>query len=33
MVGLPPAHWAADPSGEHRLRWWDGAQWTDHVHD
>ena len=25
--------WYADPSGAPRLRWWDGAQWTEHLHD
>ena len=23
-----PAQWAADPSGRHRFRYWDGARWT-----
>jgi hypothetical protein len=26
-----PAGWYDDPSGE-GLRWWDGEQWTEHVH-
>lgn len=26
-----PAGWLPDPSGDHELRYWDGAQWTDHV--
>jgi hypothetical protein len=26
-----PAGWYDDPSGQ-GLRWWDGAQWTEHVH-
>ncbi|MET0627575.1 MAG: DUF4328 domain-containing protein [Acidimicrobiia bacterium] len=30
---LPPAHWAADPSGGHEYRYWDGSRWTDHVSD
>jgi hypothetical protein len=30
---LPPAHWAADPSGRHEYRYWDGTRWTDHVAD
>ncbi|HTT92635.1 MAG TPA: DUF2510 domain-containing protein [Acidimicrobiales bacterium] len=30
---LPPAMWAADPSGRHQLRYWDGAAWTDYVSD
>jgi len=28
---LPAAGWYADPSGRTRLRWWDGARWTDHT--
>jgi Protein of unknown function (DUF2510) len=28
-----PADWYPDPKGEKRLRYWDGAQWTDHVAD
>ena len=28
-----PAQWAADPGGQHELRWWDGARWTDYVAD
>lgn len=28
---LPPAGWYADPSRRNRLRWWDGARWTDHT--
>lgn len=23
--------WAADPSGRHQYRWWDGRQWTVNV--
>lgn len=26
-----PAGWYDDPSGQ-GLRWWDGEQWTEHVH-
>lgn len=29
----PPAHWAADPTGRHAHRYWDGSEWTDHVAD
>ena len=29
----PPAGWHVDPSGQHRLRWWDGAQWSGFTHD
>ena len=28
---LPAASWNPDPTGEHRLRYWDGAQWTEHT--
>jgi hypothetical protein len=28
-----PAQWAADPTGRHQHRWWDGRQWTEHVAD
>lgn len=31
--GTNPARWMPDPSGEYRLRWWDGQRWTDHTHD
>ncbi len=27
---IPGAGWYADPDGEHRLRYWDGYQWTEH---
>lgn len=28
-----PAGWYADPQGTpNQLRWWDGAQWTEHTH-
>ncbi|WP_367281253.1 DUF2510 domain-containing protein [Demequina lignilytica] len=26
-----PADWYADPKGEARLRYWDGARWTEHT--
>jgi hypothetical protein len=26
-----PAGWLPDPTANHELRYWDGAQWTDHV--
>jgi uncharacterized protein YxjI len=26
-----PAGWYPDPAGRHEHRYWDGAQWTDHV--
>lgn len=25
--------WYVDPSGRHRLRYWNGTQWTDQVND
>lgn len=25
------ARWAQDPTGVHRLRYWDGLRWTHHV--
>jgi len=28
-----PATWAADPSGRHELRYWNGSTWTVHVSD
>jgi hypothetical protein len=27
------ARWAADPSGHHAFRYWDGSRWTGHVAD
>ena len=29
---VPPC-WAADPTGRHTFRWWDGTAWTGHVFD
>lgn len=26
-----PAAWYPDPFGRHEMRYWDGAQWTEHV--
>ena len=31
--GMTPAGWYPDASGQHHLRWWDGARWTDHTSD
>ncbi len=28
-----PPRWAADPTGRHQYRYWDGAAWTDQVSD
>lgn len=28
-----PPQWAPDPYGQHRLRYWDGLRWTEHVSD
>lgn len=35
---VPPSYpaqgaWAADPTGRHQMRWWDGARWTEQVSD
>lgn len=30
-TALPAAMWAADPTGRHQYRWWDGATWTANV--
>lgn len=30
-AGFAPAGWYADPAGRYDLRYWDGAQWTEHV--
>jgi hypothetical protein len=30
---LPPPGWHPDPYGTHRLRWWDGRNWTDQFSD
>jgi hypothetical protein len=32
-AGLAVAGWHPDPGGTHRLRWYDGRAWTEHVHD
>ncbi len=29
----PPPTWAADPSGRHQFRYWDGTTWTESVSD
>jgi len=31
-AAVVPPSWAADPSGRHQYRWWDGAAWTASVH-
>ncbi len=31
--GAGATGWFADPSGRHRLRYWDGERWTAHVSD
>jgi hypothetical protein len=30
---MAPAGWYPDAGGQARLRWWDGARWTDHTSD
>jgi len=30
-VNLPPADWYPDPHGIHRVRYWNGQEWTAHV--
>lgn len=30
---MVPPSWQTDPTGRHELRWWEGAQWTEHVMD
>lgn len=30
---VAPAAWYPDPHGQRRLRYWDGATWTDHTAD
>jgi hypothetical protein len=30
---LPPPMWAADPTGRHQWRYWDGKIWTEYVTD
>jgi len=32
QASFPPA-WHADPTGRHRMRFWDGGRWSDHVSD
>ena len=32
MTDLPPANWYPDPHDASQLRYWDGAQWTEHRH-
>ncbi len=31
--GSSDAGWHPDPWGQHSMRWWDGTQWTDQIHD
>jgi len=33
FASASPPNWQPDPSGQHRWRWWDGHQWTQHVSD
>jgi Protein of unknown function (DUF2510) len=32
-AALPGPMWAADPTGRHQVRWWDGKVWTEDVGD
>lgn len=32
-AAAPPAGWHSDPTLRHEQRYWDGAQWTEHVAD
>lgn len=32
-AAAPQPGWYADPSGRHQLRFWNGADWTEHVSD
>ncbi len=32
-MSTTPANWYPDPVNRHQLRYWDGANWTDHVSD
>ncbi|HVU74345.1 MAG TPA: DUF2510 domain-containing protein, partial [Mycobacteriales bacterium] len=31
VAGAGGGQWAADPTGRHHHRWWDGQAWTHHV--
>ena len=33
VASNPPPNWYADTSGTHKLRYWDGARWTEHYAD
>jgi len=32
-MSTTPANWYPDPVNRHQLRYWDGANWTEHVSD
>jgi hypothetical protein len=33
VPGSTEGEWHPDPMERHEKRWWDGAQWTEHVQD
>jgi Protein of unknown function (DUF2510) len=33
MTGTAPSGWYPDPTGNARVRYWDGTEWTDHLAD
>jgi hypothetical protein len=33
LEGKIAAGWYADPSAPSRWRWWEGNEWTEHIHE
>ena len=33
VMGISAGDWAPDPTGRHKLRWWNGSAWTSDVND